>query len=153
MGTDIYLSWKGQTKEEKDKQATGFDIRSGNVGYLRASIGMVKENAFLRAIFGEDYWKGKELRYEFKEENYFEIQKLGFLYILTILDKRESVNEDNPLLTIIKELAEKTDAEVKISGNLGFRQTISWLNSLFDFYELGLEKEKEGKKPKILISY
>jgi len=156
MGTDIYLSWKGQTKKEKEKQSTGFDIGSGDVGYLRASIGMVRENAFLKAIFEEDYWKGKELRYEFKKENYFEIQKLGFLYLLTLLNNKEkSDNEDNllnPLLTLLEQFKDK-GFKVKVSNNLNFRMAILWLNSLFDFYELGLKKEEEGKEPKIYISW
>jgi hypothetical protein len=35
MGIDIYLEWDGMKKEEKNAQATGFSITSGNVGYLR----------------------------------------------------------------------------------------------------------------------
>lgn len=39
MGIDIYARWKGQTKEDEDKQITGFDATSGDVGYLRESYG------------------------------------------------------------------------------------------------------------------
>ena len=35
MGIDIYMRWDKQTEEEKQGQYTGFDIQSGNVGYLR----------------------------------------------------------------------------------------------------------------------
>lgn len=35
MGIDIYAHWKGQTKEEKDAQYTGFSVIHGHVGYLR----------------------------------------------------------------------------------------------------------------------
>ncbi len=35
MGIDIYARWKGQTKEEKDAQCTGFSTVHGAVGYLR----------------------------------------------------------------------------------------------------------------------
>jgi hypothetical protein len=35
MGIDIYMSWKDQTKEEKEAQLTGFSVHSGHVGYLR----------------------------------------------------------------------------------------------------------------------
>jgi hypothetical protein len=51
MGTDVYLDWKGKSKEDKEKQCTGFSIDAGEVGYLRASIGMTTENAFLRGLF------------------------------------------------------------------------------------------------------
>ena len=59
MGTDIYLHWDNQSTDEADKQITGFSIGHGNVGYLRASIGMTQENQFLRMIFPEIYWKGE----------------------------------------------------------------------------------------------
>lgn len=35
MGIDMYLNWKDMGKEEKEAQYCGFDIRKGNVGYLR----------------------------------------------------------------------------------------------------------------------
>lgn len=35
MGIDIYLEWDGMTEDEKEAQATGFSVTSGNVGYLR----------------------------------------------------------------------------------------------------------------------
>lgn len=35
MGIDIYMRWKGQSKEEEEKQITGFSIAAGHVGYLR----------------------------------------------------------------------------------------------------------------------
>lgn len=35
MGIDIYVSWPGMTKEEREAQHTGFSVVHGNVGYLR----------------------------------------------------------------------------------------------------------------------
>lgn len=37
MGVDVYLSWDGMTKAEKDAQVTGWSVVSGHVGYLRES--------------------------------------------------------------------------------------------------------------------
>ena len=59
MGTDIYLHWDNQNDEAKEKQITGFSIGHGNVGYLRASIGMTQENQLLRMIFPEQLWEGQ----------------------------------------------------------------------------------------------
>ena len=59
MGTDIYLHWDHQDDIQKDKQITGFSIDHGNVGYLRASIGMTQENQLLRMIFPEKFWQGE----------------------------------------------------------------------------------------------
>lgn len=55
MGTDIYLVWKNQTKKDKEGQGTGFSIDAGEVGYLRASIGMTTENYFLRLLFPDNW--------------------------------------------------------------------------------------------------
>jgi len=35
MGIDIYLKWKEQSREDHEKQMTGFSTVAGNVGYLR----------------------------------------------------------------------------------------------------------------------
>ena len=35
MGIDVYLEWENMNEEEKQAQATGFSITSGNVGYLQ----------------------------------------------------------------------------------------------------------------------
>lgn len=35
MGIDIYLTWEGQTKEERNGQITGFSAVAGHAGYLR----------------------------------------------------------------------------------------------------------------------
>jgi hypothetical protein len=35
MGIDIYASWNGMTKAERDARITGFSIEHGHVGYLR----------------------------------------------------------------------------------------------------------------------
>jgi hypothetical protein len=35
MGIDVYLRWRGMTRDEKAAQITGFSIEHGHVGYLR----------------------------------------------------------------------------------------------------------------------
>ena len=57
MGTDIYLKWDKMSKKDHDGQITGWDAYSGATGYLRASIGMMQENAFLRKIFPQEVWE------------------------------------------------------------------------------------------------
>ena len=44
------------TPKEKQARLTGFSINAGNVGYLRASIGMVNENTVLRILM-PDHWE------------------------------------------------------------------------------------------------
>ena len=87
MGADIYLDWNEKTAEDKEKQNTGFRIDAGDVGYLRASMGMVRENSFLRALFPEKYWNnnmGKAIRCKFTEDKYRILIKAGVVYLSCI---------------------------------------------------------------------
>lgn len=59
IGSNVYLEWSNKTEDEKKKQLTGFSIDAGDVGYLRASIGMMEENGVLREIFPEEFWDHK----------------------------------------------------------------------------------------------
>lgn len=84
MGTDVYLDWKGRTREDKEKQFTGFCIDAGNIGYLSASVGMTTENTFLRRLFPNEYWEaGKAVRYNFTEEGYKKLQMAGLAYLVS----------------------------------------------------------------------
>jgi hypothetical protein len=55
---------------------------------------------------------------------------------------------------LFKQLAENLEVDEVIEGKVeGLRWAIMWINSLFSFYELGMEKEKEKKEPKVYISW
>jgi len=57
MGADIYLKWKGMTKEDEAKQCTGFDVTSGKFGYLRGAYnGHIGYDAIV-ILFGDVDWK------------------------------------------------------------------------------------------------
>jgi hypothetical protein len=43
--------------------------------------------------------------------------------------------------------------EVEKSENLDFRNAIKWITSVWSFFELGMEKERDGLEPKIYISW
>lgn len=161
MGTDIYLDWKGKTKKEQEKQYTGWSIKAGDVGYLRASIGMTRENAFLRALFPDEYWNnetGKPIRYNFTEEKYKVLIKAGIAYLFTILAGKEvetirSKERSEVGQKIFSLLQDTGIGEVVISASLDFRSTIIWINSVWNFFELGMEKESKSLEPKIYISW
>lgn len=174
MGTDIYMYWKGKTKEDKEKQATGFNIGHGDVGYLRASIGMTKENYVLRKVFPPEYWATEEksaladkegnMRFKFTPEGFAEMQKHCFAYILAVIGKVDVDVDSDDVLKAQKEMGEKVmaafgniskdDMEITEPHSIwDFPSGIVWINSLLQFYELGMEKEKEGKEPRIYISW
>ena len=125
MGIDVYLEWEGQTKEEQEKQITGYDIATGRFGYLRASYNptMKKEGETLNKLFPLEYWE-KPKCYNFKN-NMDLCSHLVKEYILSFSD------ED--------------------SSNFIYR--INWANSLLDFFELAISKQAEKLKPKPRFSY
>jgi len=161
MGTDVYMEWKGKSKEEKDKQSTGFDIGSGDVGYMRASIGMSRENSILRVLFNKKFWESsKALRFEFTEKGFEGLQIFGLYYLLSAIRGEEINNpqleeqqaQGEKVIQMLKKLKWK-DSQIVTSESCCFRSAVMWLNSLFSFYELGLRLEEAKKEPKVYISW
>src|SRR6266699_2048814 len=58
MGIDVYLNWDGMTKEDKEKQFTGFSVHAGKVGYLREAYHGEPYATFV--LFSEDWDKQPE---------------------------------------------------------------------------------------------
>lgn len=173
MGTDVYLLWDGMTKKDKEKQRWA-NLNCGHCGYLRASVGMYLENQVLSLIFPKKYWESRfePVRYEFNMIGYREVLKIGAAYLTAKIFGSNSIEPickefgvivpsdfeivDNNFrigMSIVNTL-KRLGFEVDTSSSLSpFRETIMWLNSLFSFYELGMEKEEEKKNPKVYISW
>lgn len=154
------MKWNKQTEEEHKAQITGFSITSGNKGYLRASIGMVKENHLLRLIFPNEFWNcqdDKGIPYDFIA-NFNKMLNLGFQYLLSVV-----LNIDIEISEEQKEQTVMGDMMIKMLNSSGwkilshtksdFPFAVSWLNSLIEFFELGIEKQKEKLNPKVCISW
>jgi hypothetical protein len=43
--------------------------------------------------------------------------------------------------------------EIQKAEACNFRYAVMWLNSVFNFYELGMEKERESLEPMVYISW
>ena len=166
MGTDIYLSWKGMTKEEEESQITGYATDAGDKGYLRASIGMVLENQSLRYIFPSHYWEGKKLTYNFKKNrNQVKIALRAYEKAIRsgacVLDLKlsqgneQTINEQRRLgIAILGMLSPFGDKASMPSGaiseeDIGFG--LVWAKSVEDFFNLGLEKQEQGLRPMVRI--
>lgn len=155
MGVDVYLYWDGMTKAENGKQTTGFSIGAGAVGYLRASIGMKNEIFILEHLFPAEFWSSDNeegLKYNFKE-NYEKCIRIGVHYLLAGLtgkqaDIRIEYDEMVRALSYLFPDAKKIE-KGKIED---FRSMIMWLNSLFDFFDLGYRLQEERKNPRVFIS-
>jgi len=162
VGTDIYLSWDKQTKKEKKEQITGWSIDAGDKGYLRASIGMVKENKVLRLLFPNKIWESKkdgEL-YDFKE-NWTKCIKLCQMYIVSeifnipipIIDKgmKSQIKMGEDIVKALNGLG--FDNTQIVTTQRSFQSAVWWVNSLLNFFTLGYEKQEEKKNPKVKISW
>lgn len=169
MGTDVYLEWEGKTEKEQEARFTGWDIGAGDVGYLRASIGMVNENALLRMVFAEKYWTecSKE-PYDVKGS--FEVlSELGFRYLVAVVSGRPMEMSQAgkavmagqrerglSVMEEVKKACERQEGAGGVAVRLGeireFRDAVRWLESLFCFFDLGVEKQEAGLKPYPCIS-
>lgn len=173
MGVDVYLKWKGMTEEEKKRQYTGFSIDAGRFGYLRASIWMQTEFDVLSLVFPDECWKGWEYkRYKFDELGFAELEKILLAYLISktsgrplksLLEEakvvvRETEDAKQRKATMDRMIAKANEIKnagecVKTGGETSLLEAIVWSKSLLDFYKLGLEKEKEGKEPEVLVSW
>jgi len=171
MGTDIYLEWEGKTEAEMDAQMEGsWSIDAGGLGYLRASIGMMNENAVLRALFPEKYWSRRSTdEYDFKA-GYEMLNVLGMKYLMSAMSDKpmdigmehvETMNrQEQSAMAIhgaLTQLADRLGASEKFKVYVGavrsLGSAVEWLNSLFKFFELGMEKQDKGLKPYPHISW
>jgi len=163
MGTDIYMYYKNMTKEEKEAQI-GSKIYSGNVGYLRASIGMREENALLRNIFPDKYWHAhKKMAYDFignhsKNMNYIVSYILKPIITIEVGDQTNEFDAnlpENVLVGLNKlfETLQMNNASIKIPKLEGIDSIIRYAGSVIDFLWLGYDKQSEKLDPKVWISW
>ncbi len=150
MGTDIYLSYEGITEEEKNKVQ------------IRASIWMKKQNWFLRKIF-PCFWHNEgfeEFDFKANGEN-FELLLVDYMedridQINSVADE-EAQEDMNEVDTIVAELvatfADSPGRLQKGTTKLTEEQEQDFLIAVLNFYKKGLKLQKEGLKPKILISW
>ncbi|MEI6166661.1 MAG: hypothetical protein WCS52_05660 [bacterium] len=165
MGTDVYLEWDTKTEEEQKAQCTGCAIDAGEEGYLRASIGMVLEEHILRLLFPEKYWTGESREeYDF-EGNYEQLNELGFRYLASVA-KNEPFEKEGQQHETLQQQRETAGAITQVIRNAipgggwiqtseidEFRWAVSWLDSVYSFFELGIRKQRKGLKPYPYISW
>ena len=159
MGTDIYLNWKKQTEDEKKAQITGFR-NNGDDGYLRASIGSIRENQMLRILFSEEYWNPTEeifnedlgVPYDFLTNEEFLQKALAFYLHGT--DEEDTITE-----SLIQQTSFGLSVMAALSGLKGKKTMFKnddleyFSNEVKKFYELGKTKNQAGIKTYIDISW
>jgi hypothetical protein len=153
MGSDVYLEWQGMTEEEKKKCYTGYSINAGEVGYLRASIGMLRENQVLRLVFPEKFWNGGNHLYDFKG-NISMIEPLVKSYLSdgNIDDCGRSAKQRQFAMSVA-DIFKKLSIEVQMGASEDKDFKKMWAKSLLGFFLLGMRLQEENKKPKVNISW
>lgn len=156
------MKWDGQTRAQKNKQYTGYSINAGGVGYLRASVGMETENAVLREVFPSEIWEkaGKYIAYDFNQ-GFAVLQMVAKKYLVTCLFgvpfektsaqvKNEQWVKELESFLHVKGKFDKVEAST-IDNELP--SAVMWLNSLYQFFWLGIARQEKKLNPKVMISW
>lgn len=162
MGSDVYLNFDAMSEEEKKKQCTGFSIDAGNVGYLRASIGMYEENQVLRLVFPEKYWNNRTdngLKYDFIGN----IRRLPDILHAYLDGEKIKIDSEsfkqqqefgNAVTSMVRSLFAKEGDEIDAESLTKQKsEKEMWANSVVQFFLLGCKLQNEGKNPKVEISW
>lgn len=124
MGIDVYLSWDEMTEADKEARYTGFDIHSGDVGYLR------------EAYHGEPYATMVLVSEEWDTQ-----PREGF-----DIPNRVLVNRLPDVVAAAKERA------MTLYGD-SEEEAAEAAKAFEDFVKLHGEMEAKGLNPRITISY
>jgi len=178
MGVDIFMGWKGMTKEDREKQfKNAFNPKVGYLGYLRGSYGNDSSVKLFGEIFPDKYWQNIEAPYPFLKyhKRNMEIIKKALKDMVTEEIKKSSEKQTgNPddkkksvfdvlsnvaeahgeLLVITEEDKNKLDRiQAVIPDHSGIEDKIDAIISILEFLRLGEILEMQGKKPTIYISW
>jgi hypothetical protein len=176
MGIDVYLAWDNQTDEDQKAQYVGFDVRSGDVGYLREAYhggpygthlliqedwevegGVEVENSVLQSrmsmVAKAVIWRNYKLYYSNgdKPHGVIEIEKESSQSLLDGLSTIFSDMEQFKSPPEIEDIPLSDDEAFKLMRE---NVDIAWsVKSFYDFVILHGVKEKAGLNPKIIVSY
>jgi len=147
MGTDIFL-YKSKADVDKDNP----------VSYLRANAWQERENALLRMVFTEKYWKEQvdernyiiPQRYEFTEEGFETLVKLTKHLENSVIIGTEFQRYKNP---IVEQMKNNPTNEFVEQPGLDNRVGLDFVENIIQFYRKGLKLEQKGKKPEVVIHW
>ena len=115
---------------------------------------MTRENALLRHVFPDTYWQGEDAIEYYFVENYKRISDLLHAYLF------EEIKEDDKVI----EMKERHQDILKMLSGLGADKVefaepeegayrVQFAHEILAFFNLGIRKQVEGKKPKVEISW
>jgi hypothetical protein len=163
MGTDIFLKWDGMAQEDEAAQLAAsrvFRLDAGRLGYLRAAIGMRRENSLLRFVFPAKYWYNttqESTPFDFKT-GLLTLNEGAKIYLRSV---RQSTEPDFQAYALVSAMDKVTDELAKRSGfqritstkDLELNDAVEWLRGVAEFFGLGVKKMEDGKNPRIYIAW
>lgn len=181
MGIDVYAKWDGQTDAERDAQITGFSIAHGHVGYLREAYHgepyatkvlfpecwddvLVEDNGVREPMNEHDlefFCKDEGVSFEeVHKRSHAMLQKLreyfGEHYRIEFDPPSNQFTWNTgamaiPAATLRERLPQAINATSKrYAGEEIVGQAVK---SVIDFVELYERLDKEGKNPRVYVSY
>jgi hypothetical protein len=163
MGTDIFLKWDGMTRQEEMLQLAAsrvFRLDAGHMGYLRAAIGMRRENALLRFVFPALYWYNishEAMPFDFRN-GLLALNQGAKVYLRSVKQGTEPEFEAYALVAAMDkatdELARKAGFQtVTSSKDLELNDAMEWLSGVAEFFGLGVKKMDDQKNPRVFIAW
>jgi hypothetical protein len=181
MGIDVYAKWDGQTAAERDAQITGYSIVSGHVGYLREAYH--GEPYATRVLFPECWddvlledqgLRGpldkEDLKYfcEKKGVSFEDVHKRSHSMLKELREffgEYRQIEFDPPSNTFTQNtgamaipaatLRERLDDAINATAQRYADDPIvgEAIKSVVAFVELYEKLEREGKHPRVYVSY
>jgi hypothetical protein len=163
MGTDIFLTWDGMARVEEAAQLAAsrvFRLDAGHLGYLRAAIGMRRENSLLRFVFPARYWYNttqEAMPFDFKA-GLLTLNEGAKIYLRSV---EQGTEPDFQAYALVAAMDKVTDELAKKSGfqtiagtkNLELDDAVEWVLGVAEFFGLGVKKMDDGKNPRIYIGW
>jgi hypothetical protein len=163
MGTDIFLKWDGMAREEEAAQLAAsrvFRLDAGHLGYLRAAIGMRRENSLLRFVFPAKYWYNatqESMSFDFRT-GLLVLNEGAKIYLRSV---QQGTEPDFQSYALVSAMDEVTDELAKKSGfqriastkNLELDEAVEWLRGVAEFFGLGVKKMDDCRNPRIYIAW
>ena len=159
MGTDVYLKWDGMSEDEEYQQLSAYSIRSGQHGYLRATYVMELENSVLCLLFPVRAWKSdRAVLYDFvsRAESlpgvvsvYLENAGVDNAQCSSARKDEGKAGDDGGNAAVVL-----CDCEQQMcSAGMRVADKKAWARSLSNFFELGARLQREGRRPRVYISW
>jgi len=154
MGTDIYLSYDGQSEEDEKLQCSElFNSTALEFGYIGSAIWMEEENKVLRILFDNEFWDCRvKFSYNF-DENIKKLKAITQQYILGMPLKYDDT-KTKKMCEVAVNFSRMLGVDLqKGSADMDIDKKLMWITSVHHFFKLGSVLQKRKLNPKVYIGW